>query len=289
MTASLWLKMDKQSRCDDFRRVLVMKMKESGLSCAHIVDDIIKKVGKLKIFNRGWSLEETIKDQISFYALREEFIKDRSPTTFLPASEDRRLPADFNYGRYLGLCLGKILSRIVDVKHETWYFFVVSTVLFYAIEAWTKNTIIIAWSWVFVAYVFLTCERFFDHRLDNTIKAFASLEGTHLLELLKEEEIIINVESNEGSYLIEDQCDGLNGSIEKFHLPRWCHIDLDNYKENRSLIMKLVKDEPKQNRKDLVYLFEEYGPQTYFIIFQISLVYLGMYCALLFVHFFSSS
>jgi len=287
MTEALWLKMNKQSKCDEFAKEIVKKMKDTGFSCEHnIVDDIIfKKTGKLTIFNRGWSSEVTLEDQLSFYALREEFIKDRSSTTFLPESEDSRLPADFNYGRYLGLCLGKILSRIVDVKHETWYFFVVSTLLFYFIGAFTNNTEVIAFSWVFLAYLFLTVERLFNLRLNNIINAFISLEGTHLLELLKEEGIVKSVKSNEGTSLLEDQSNGCC-LVEKMYLPRWCHIDLDNYKENRSLIMKLVKGEPKPNRKYLIYMFEEYGPQTYFIILQISLVYLGIYCALLFVHFF---
>jgi len=286
MTQALWIKMDKDFRRDGFMENLVKKMKDSGLSCEHTIDDIFKKTGKIKILNRGWGSKVTLEDELSFYALREEFIKDRSPTTFLPVSEDSRVPADFNYGRYLGLCLAKMLKRIVDIKHETWYFFIVSTIIFYVIEALTNNSEIIAWSWVFLGYLFLTFQRFFDRSLNHIVKAFVSLEGTHLLELLKKEEIIVNFESDEVENLIENESNEvLNGSIEKFRLPKWCHIDLDSYKKNRSIIMKLSKKEHNKNRKYLVYLFEEYGPKIYLIMFQVILVFIGIYCALLLVHF----
>ena len=49
-------------------------------------------------------------------------------------------------------------------------------------------------------------------------------------------------ESNEGTYLIEDQSNGCC-SVEKGDLPKWCYIDLDNYKENMPFIMKLFKRE----------------------------------------------
>ena len=71
---------------------------------------------------------------ITFKALREEFLLERSlDDPFHPAPEDKRVEADFNFGRYLSLAQAYTLTRIVEVEEKTWFFFGILIVGFYGI------------------------------------------------------------------------------------------------------------------------------------------------------------
>lgn len=87
-------------------------------------------IDKIKINPEGKEDE----DQILFYALREEFIKERSADPpFLPAPDDKRVPDDFNFGRYLSISFGKIASKVVHVHVTCWAFFIIVSIVFFVI------------------------------------------------------------------------------------------------------------------------------------------------------------
>ena len=74
---------------------------------------------------------ERERDLCYFKFLKEEFLAERSmeyPFEERPAH--RRLQNDFNFGRYLSICLGKLLGEIVDLGNETWLFFALASALF---------------------------------------------------------------------------------------------------------------------------------------------------------------
>lgn len=67
-----------------------------------------------------------------FAALRQEFLADRD---FEPPFHPKgNLKEDFNFGHYLGICLGVSLTHVVEVKANTWYFFAFFTVVYYGLS-----------------------------------------------------------------------------------------------------------------------------------------------------------
>jgi hypothetical protein len=69
-------------------------------------------------------------DLLLFKAMRDEFVLDRDlDYPFRPSEE--RVDEDFNFGRYLGVCMGSLLSHGVEVTIHTWLFFAVATVVYY--------------------------------------------------------------------------------------------------------------------------------------------------------------
>lgn len=284
-TQQKWLKMNFAASDEEQMKEFVLKKKMRGDSLKTLLNDTFFCSEKLKLFNRAPG--GIIEDLLVFYALREEFIKDRSTQTFEPAPEEKRVSQDFNFGRYLSICMGKILTDITNVHNYTWYFFTILTLTFYVIEICSNyDTQILAWVWVCVGYCFLIIERFHERNLVNTVKKFCGLEGTHILELfkaeLKEEKKSksSDVELNgETTLLVKDNEDSL-------HLPAWCHIDFMDYMRKRSWVKNLIIGEPKQNPQHALFYWEHYGPKSIRMYLQISQVFVGIYCALLLVVFF---
>lgn len=71
-------------------------------------------------------------DLILFKALRDEFMTERSPHhPFPPASMEKRVSPDFNFGRYLGINQGSLLAQVVEVSIVTWTIYAVLTLVYY--------------------------------------------------------------------------------------------------------------------------------------------------------------
>merc|ERR1711923_204629 len=129
-----------------------MEQKMRGVNIKKLLNDAYHSPEKFKLFSEG--VGEKIEDQLLFYGLREDFLKDRSPLTFEPASKEKRLQDEFNFGRYLSVCMGKILTDIVCIRSSTWFFFVFLTLLMYSVAVCANyNITILAWVWVFLGYV----------------------------------------------------------------------------------------------------------------------------------------
>ena len=76
-----------------------------------------------------------VTDLLLFHSIRNEFVLERIPTEpFTPTVEEHRVShTDFNFGRYLGICLGHSLAHSVHLNNVTWTFFGGMTILFYII------------------------------------------------------------------------------------------------------------------------------------------------------------
>ena len=72
--------------------------------------------------------------------------------------------------------------------------------------------------------------------------------------------------------------------LPKSNLPEWCQIDMSTYLSRRSSFLKWVSPWIP-NRQDSLYWLEKRGPMACLVVFQIQLVYLSTYCALLAVEF----
>jgi Ca2+-binding EF-hand superfamily protein len=69
----------------------------------------------------------------------------------------------------------------------------------------------------------------------------------------------------------------LDGS---YKLPSWCYIDMDAYLAGRSWFAKKLS--PHQpNRQNACFWLERNGPEFHLYLFQINLVFVGLYCAFL--------
>ena len=86
-----------------------------------------------RVFPLAFSKRKQFQDDlVLFDGLRRDFILERSAEVPFEPSENR-VPDDFNFGRYLSICLGNTLEHIVDVECTTWTFFVFLTIAYYCI------------------------------------------------------------------------------------------------------------------------------------------------------------
>jgi len=70
-----------------------------------------------------------------------------------------------------------------------------------------------------------------------------------------------------------------------YKLPGWCRIDMDAHLAGRSWITKKLSPH-KPNRQNACFWLERNGPEFHLRLFQINLVFVGLYCAFLAVSIF---
>ena len=96
---------------------------------------------------------QTKEDQILFKALRDEFVLERSPHyPFHPAPEEKRVSSDFNFGRYLGMNQGSMLTQVVEVSIITWTFYALLTVIYYVYVILVNENVTVRVLKLFVSY-----------------------------------------------------------------------------------------------------------------------------------------
>lgn len=78
-------------------------------------------------------------DLILFYGIRTEFILERSLVPPFEPATDNGLDNDFNFGRYLSICLGHTFSHVVELEDKTWAFFGLLTILYYGLLMITSS------------------------------------------------------------------------------------------------------------------------------------------------------
>jgi hypothetical protein len=76
-----------------------------------------------------------------FRGLRSEFVLERSLVAPFSPNATNHVEEDFNYGQYLGICLGHELAHVVHVNLLTWVFFAILTVLLYGVVMALDNQI----------------------------------------------------------------------------------------------------------------------------------------------------
>jgi hypothetical protein len=80
-------------------------------------------------------------DLILFYGIRTEFVLERSVVPPFEPAPNNGLDDDFNFGRYLSICLGHTFSHVVELEDKTWAFFGFLTILFYGLLMMTSNNL----------------------------------------------------------------------------------------------------------------------------------------------------
>ena len=75
---------------------------------------------------------QTDEDMLLYKNLRDEFILERSiEPPFEPAPILTQVGPDFNFGKYLSLCLSQMLIHVVEINVVTWMFAACATVTYY--------------------------------------------------------------------------------------------------------------------------------------------------------------
>ena len=90
------------------------------------------------------SAQQRFRDELTiFRGIRQEFILERSSEPFFEANPNP-VANDFNFGRYLSICLGHILGHAVHLNVLAWAFFAVLTLAFFGIMVAISNSIAVS-------------------------------------------------------------------------------------------------------------------------------------------------
>ena len=119
-----------------------------------------------------------VRDQVLFHILRQEFISNRDVTApYAPEHEKDRIDADFNYGRYLSMCMGETLAEVVEVSIATWASMGLLASLFYLIMIVSgDNNHFLAWFMCASGWSVTLFNHLFHHRIMTIKDSYASAE-----------------------------------------------------------------------------------------------------------------
>lgn len=133
-TEQEWMQMDKMARDPHLAKEWERRA-EKYVDRTKIKDKrsfkLVRDLTRLLPFLRDRK-EQRKEDLIMFKALRDEFLMERNHSPpFLPAPVNQRVSPDFNFGRYLCICMGTLLSQVVEVSIITWVMFALMTCVYY--------------------------------------------------------------------------------------------------------------------------------------------------------------
>lgn len=313
-----WLKMDRVCRDPEFfNKIYLQRQKSMALRKNKEKSNFYKTIRAMVLLMPYFrdKEREARDDKLLFHAMREEFILERSLIPpFQPANPDHRVPDDFNFGRYLSVCLGHTLSEIVEVHILTWMFMAVLTTLVYSVILLLESdNLRFAWFWVGLGWFFFCYNLYFEFHLIKIRFGFAGhgLMGDsadNYSHHLVKRHSWISEKSCKQSWLRESRedlaaMDGAGGASEDTplndsfsnggalesleNLPAWCRIDIEEFRaRKRTWLAKLLWPNAQPNRHDALFWTEKKGPFVSMLIVQINLVFTGVYVGLLVVVFY---
>jgi calmodulin len=215
-----------------------------------------------------------VDDHIIFHALREEFIKNRKVGTFEVDDEAERIPRDFNYGRYLGICMGKTLAHVVEVDWVTWSCIGLFAAFFYGLMLACRDNIkSLGYIFLAVGWGIFFFSVIFERKCIHIRNAFAPAGFTQRLavkHLTRQERAF----SGEMFKLLDD-----------VEMPAWTTIDRGKYKlESRTKFWKWALG-PAPNRQHLLFWGQTYGAELSLLLVRLILLTNGVYGAVMVVTF----
>lgn len=236
---------------------------------------------------------ESAVDRMYFRALRQEFLLDRDmEADFAPTHESQRLNDDFNFGRYLGLCLVQFLSRIVDVSRWTLAFFALASVVAYGyILLVQEQMMILAWTWLGLEWVVVLFQVFFEQHILTIRQQLvpANLMPAVIASMITPESSESSdgvVAKNEGKefrnmdyYCQEEQHKDTQSSNSSSQLPGWCSVDLEQYMTRKRPVLARLLVGGIPNRQQTLFWMDRWGPELYMFMLQANLIFIGLDCA----------
>ena len=241
---------------------------------------------------------------VLFDAVRTEFILERSmDEPYLPASKEYRVEDDFNFGRYLNICLGHTLAHSVHLDNITWLVFGLITIIFYILIVLVKSEYMFAWVLAGTGWCSLLFGIYFDYHILNICQAFVvekkhpsstntsvSTNESDNDDYFDDPEASLRSSwNNETDPLLSNNSSGDGSDTSppsSSDLPKWCHVNMTKYmEETRSWFANTFYKVEHPTPLDTFYWMERKGPKLYMIIFQVQLLFCAAYCSLLFVLF----
>jgi len=215
---------------------------------------------------QGWE------DLVLFKNLRDEFIQERSmDPPFRPTDILHQVDDDFNFGRYLSLCMSQLLTNVVHVSVFTWFNVAVCTVIYYGYSLAVDNSMeVLSWTWVAIAWGLYIFNVYFEDHLIAVRRAFAPKE------LFSNDDGDFDfgiVNFNESTVLNESW-------TSQGDLPLWTEVDMDAFMERRSWFARRIAGDGEPNRQQTFYWLDRKGPRLYQLILQGNLLFCGIYVAM---------
>ncbi|GMH60646.1 hypothetical protein TL16_g03094 [Triparma laevis f. inornata] len=217
--------------------------------------------------------KQAIEDQKLFHALREEFIKNRDVMyPFKQEGKDSQIAKDFNYGRYLSMCMGETLAEVVEVSVPTWACMGVLASLFYILMLIVEDdTRILAWAMCACGW-FVTIFNFaFERKLINIRNSFAPLGF-----LRRHKSIWVDNREGKGE---------LQSLVADENKPGWCSINPELFDLDKRGKWAKHWLGPAPNRQQLLFWGQQYGPELHILLLRITLLFNGLYTAVMAVTF----
>jgi len=225
-------------------------------------------------------------EKLVYYALRQEFIEERSlQTPFEPSPPGIRVSEAFNFARYLGMCFGKVVGHSVNIETNMWVILAILNIAFYfVVKSLDYDLTNIAWAWCGVAYVLTAINVAFEAYLRGIRLKLVNFEGLEnkiksLKKIIKDEPMIganDTIPSTESSALLEG---------EKGPLPDWCNIDVEGVLGKQSWLSKILTrafvGNTSPNIQQSMFIFHEYGTRFNKWVFQLNIFLTALYTALL--------
>eukprot|EP00546_Thalassionema_frauenfeldii_P018588 CAMPEP_0178906048 /NCGR_PEP_ID=MMETSP0786-20121207/6616_1 /TAXON_ID=186022 /ORGANISM="Thalassionema frauenfeldii, Strain CCMP 1798" /LENGTH=815 /DNA_ID=CAMNT_0020577727 /DNA_START=54 /DNA_END=2498 /DNA_ORIENTATION=+ len=227
-------------------------------------------------------------DQAYFNALREEFLADRSSRPpFAPSHQNvDASPADFNFGRYLGLCLVRFCARVVDVTNTTLSVMAVGTALWYVYSTYVLlgHPVALAWSWLSLGWILVGFHIYLERHILQVRRQLVPEASRHLMPLYQNHDKGVAPIQNNNNTPFQS----ISGN--DLTLPAWCSVDLERYVEEKNNKKKkwynyfccclFGSSAGNPNRQDTLYWMDRYGPTFYLILLQINILFIGVDCAM---------
>lgn len=227
-------------------------------------------------------------DQAYFNALREEFLADRSSRPpFAPSHQNAAdSSADFNFGRYLGLCLVRYCARIVDVTNTTLSVMAVGTALWYVYSTYVLlgHPVALAWSWLALGWILVGFHIYLERHILQVRRQLVPEASRHLMPLYQNNDKGVAPIQNNNNTPFQS----ISGN--DLTLPAWCSVDLERYVEEKNNNKKkwyncfccclFGSSAGNPNRQDTLYWMDRYGPTFYLILLQINILFIGVDCAM---------
>jgi len=184
------------------------------------------------------------------------------------------------------LNMANLLAHIVEVRELTWAIFAVLTLVYYLFcLAVRENLTIISWSWVFIGWVVLVYNVYFERHLIRLRKKFSAKAiflaankvdddpNASINDFAPTERTMLKMSAKSMKNLWKRE------SLSN-DLPSWCHVDLDEFmRKERSWFAKMfIGGTP--NRQESLYWLDKKGPKFYILILQINVIFVGLYAAM---------
>jgi len=198
-----------------------------------------------------------------FAAVRQEFLLERSLEPPFEPHATNKLPADFDFGRYLSINLAHTLQHTVHVQISTWVFFAFLTLGLTAVMWAVQNeAATFAWIWVGFGWAFFLFGKYVDFHVLTILQAMAAPRASP------------ENGSSESNALLDST------------LPAWTKIDLEEYKANGRSCFTRNMTSDHVTRQDSLYWLDRSGPKLYNILTQIQLVFSSAYITMLLLSFY---